>query len=322
MKHIMKLLFGSIPDTVLISDSYGYLLDYNRTEPFEKIKKGVKLKNLIPGCFDSDIGVFRTGGSVYRRQTSPIAAEDGIAGYTVMLSDITAQTVLIEKRREKDGELKNLVAALRRSNQELEDLCLQVKELTDYAEQLRIARVIHDDAGHAITELHTISQMCLELRTSDPARYRELIREGIEICHRVLREEEAQEYESLKDLCERFVSVVQIPCNIRLSGEEPSFLREQYPLIAKILKEAYHNTLDHSYADEMTIETQFSENEVILRITDNGSFHGEFEKGFGLGIMEDSIVSSGGEVQFIAEEGKGFTILVKWGVESKECRTE
>ena len=310
--ELSEKLFFSIPDTAFITDAYGFILDYNRPEPFEKVKKGVKLTKLIPDCFEGETGLFRAEKGVFRRQTSPIIRGGTAAGYTVLLSDITAEAELSEERRARAEELRKLAESLRESNRELESYALRVKELTDYAEQRRIAQVMHDDAGHAITELNAISQMCLALRESDPERCRELIREGIGICERAKKSREEREYGSLAELLEAFRHLVRLPCDIELDGEEPVFLRDKYSVIDGILREAYHNVLDHSLADRMTVSARLSPEKAELIITDNGSFHGKFEKGFGLSAMEERVAASGGSVSFLAETGRGFEIRVLW----------
>ena len=49
---------------------------------------------------------------------------------------------------------------------------------------------------------------------------------------------------------------------------------------------------------------------MTLTLTDDGSFHGTFEKGFGLSAMENAVKASGGTIDFITEEGKGFTVQI------------
>ena len=36
----MRQAFLSLPDTVVITDVYWYILDFNRAAPFDKLKKG------------------------------------------------------------------------------------------------------------------------------------------------------------------------------------------------------------------------------------------------------------------------------------------
>ena len=307
-----KLLFESIPDTVIVTDAYGYILDFNRASPFDTVKKGKKVTALIPGCLETKEGEVRINGGVFRRKTVPIRYRDNVSGYTVMLTDVTEEANITEERRRTGGELKELADALKKSNAELETLVLQTKHLADYTEQLRIAQVIHDDAGHAITELHAICQMCLRLRDSDPERYGELINEGLEICRRSIAAAGRKEYGSLGELLGTFVHLSRIRTEVTVTGDEPPFLKEKYDVIERMLKEASHNTLDHSFADVMTVSAELSEKSAKITVFDNGSFHGEFEKGFGLGVMEENVVASGGRISFIAETGRGFGIIAEW----------
>ncbi len=307
-----KQLFLSLSDTVFVTDAYGYILDYNRTYPFDAVRKGSKITSLVPDALNADDGDFRINGGVFRRRTMPIRYQNNISGYTMMLSDVTEETNVTEERRKTGEELKKLADALKRSNDELEGLVMQAKQLTDYAEQLRIAQTIHDDAGHAITELHTVCQMCLQLKDTDPKRYRELIGEGLEICRRSIAANGKKEYDSLKALLEAFARVCRLKTDLSVIGDEPPFLKEKYELIQQILKEAYHNTLEHSFADAMTISGELSDSCARITISDNGKFHGVFEKGFGLSVLEENVTASGGEISFVAENGRGFGMTIEW----------
>ena len=88
-----------------------------------------------------------------------------------------------------------------------------------------------------------------------------------------------------------------------------------YPVIEEVCKEAYHNTLSHSMADRMMFEVSMDPGSLTIRISDNGSFHGTFEKGFGLSTMEENVRKSGGSISFDVQEGKGFGISAEWRTE-------
>lgn len=305
-------IFNSIPDTVFVTDAYGYILDFNRSYPYKNAKKGMKINHLVPGCLDTSDDTVNVSEKIFKKQVSPIHSKNAISGYTVMLSDVTELMTLTEQRRETKNKLNNLVEELNQKNSELQELALQTKELTEHEEQLRVAQIIHDDIGHSITELFTIAQMCIKLRQSDPERYLKLIRDGKEICRHATLTEQQHQYGSLKELLQYFAHLSRIKVNVSVSGTEPSFLKNQYMLIERICKEAYHNTLDHSFADMITITAELSESTVTISFTDNGSFHGEFEKGFGLSVIENDVISSGGKIEYQTENGQGFGITVTW----------
>ena len=228
------------------------------------------------------------------------------------LADITEEIRLMEQRRSRSRELAKLAEELVKSNEELTDFAIQVKELSDYEEQLRIAKNIHDGYGHAITELYTICRMCRDLKDTDPERCRKLLKDGEGICRAALSKKDEPEYESVSELFRNFAKYSVFPTELHIEGNEPPFLKEKYSLIRSILKEAYHNTLDHSLADRFIITADMNEECAVITFSDNGNYHGIFEKGFGLRTMEENVKAAAGKISFTAENGRGFSITVEW----------
>lgn len=306
-----RTLFLNIPDIVLITDAYGYILDFNRKGPFEIIEKGTKITEVYSD-FPSDAKEIECNGKIYKPQVSSTLRAGKIAGYTVIFTDITENENISKEIQKKNDELDTLTISLKEGNEKLEVLAAKIKEISAYDEQLRIARSIHDDSGHAITEIHAICQMCLKLKNSDINQYHEMIAEGMKLCERALNKKNVSEYKSISDITDRMVRTSQFPIEYSIEGEEPSFAKDLYPIIARILTEAYHNTLDHSLADILYIIFVMSHDRILLKIQDNGKFRGPFEKGFGLLSMEDYVAHSGGSVKFITDEGEGFGIVAFW----------
>ncbi len=310
-----RTLFLNIPDIVLITDAYGYILDFNRKGPFEIIKKGRKITEVYSD-FPSEAKGIECKDKIYKPQVSSTLRAGKIAGYTVIFTDITEKESISKEIQKRNDELDLLTVNLREGNEKLEILAAKIKEISAYEEQLRIARSIHDDSGHAITEIHAICQMCLKLKNSDINQYHEMIAEGMKLCEHALNKKNASEYISISDITDRMVRTSQFPIKCSIEGEEPSFAKDLYPIIARILTEAYHNTLDHSLADVLYINFVMSHDKIILKIQDNGKFRGPFEKGFGLLSMEGYVAHSGGRVKFLAKDGEGFEIVASWEVEN------
>ena len=312
----LEQAFRLLPDVVVITDAYWYVLDYNRMPPFENFRKGKSLVRYMPDCKDLPHDQYRCADRIYQRSISPVYEDQICVGYVAYLADITEKEQLIKLRREKSEELKALTHKQQQANRKLEDYARQIKALSDYEEQKNIARAIHDDAGHAITELNTISRMCLQLRGSDPQQYKRLIEQGIAICRRALKGMSADPDASLEQKLERFRASCPFPVELEMTGEEPPFAAGLRDVIMRICKEAYHNTTAHSMADKLRIQVQMTPEEMILHITDNGHFHGPLEKGFGLTAMEEAVHLCGGTLSFETQEGSGFGILVKWRADS------
>ena len=306
--------FRLLPDTVIITDVYWYILDFNHTAPFDDIRKGWSLTRIMPDCKELPYDRLRCGDKVFRRSVTPVFAQDLHVGYTVYLADITERENLIEQQRRRSAELEALTKRLAKANAELEEYVRQAEALSDYEEQRRIARAIHDDAGHTITALNTLSQMCLQIGQSDVESYEELIDEGIGLCENALKAREKRRYASLRELLETFRDENPFPIELHIDGDEPAFATPLYDVIDRACREAYHNTLSHSLADKLTVEVNMAPEVVRLHITDNGNFRGgrAFEKGFGLTTMEENVRASGGTLAFEAEEGRGFGIAAEW----------
>lgn len=309
----IRILFEKLPDTAIITDAYGYILDYNREICGLELKKGSQLNKIMPGYEKIGEDEYSLGDATFRRRVTPILRNKNIVGYTVLLSDITDAKRLYEQRRELIAKQTELIDETKKVNERLEKYAFQARELSDYEEQLQFARRIHDDSGHAITAIHTICQMCLTMGDEDRQTYHELIREGIEICDRAGSENTGRRCSSIAELLETVAHECRFPIETKIEGQEPEFAVGLYDVIDRICKEAYHNTIDHSLADTLFISALMDERSLTLMIEDNGSFRGEFEKGFGLSMMEENVRKSGGEVEFIAQRGCGFKIVVKWG---------
>jgi len=306
-----KMIFDSFPSPFFILDSFGYILRYNYYVDFKSIKKGRKLTDLIPDCLQNKEGKFIYKNIIFKRITKEIYDGELLVNYAVVLIDVTEKESINTQKQEKQKELQALANDLKESNQELENLLEEIKSLSDYAEQIRLARLIHDNYGHAITDLFMISNMCLESKNKNPSAYRKLIIEGEKIIDKILSPDQF-ETNSIKDLLASLSKISEFPIVITITGEEPDFIKTQYKLIKKICKEAYHNTLDHSLGNQMFINLKMNEEEVILEIYDDGKWHGEFEKGFGLTSMEDNVIASKGKIDFVHQEGQGFKIIIKW----------
>ena len=314
---VIEKAFRLLPDTIIITDVYWYVLDYNRKDPFWPMRKGDNLNRYMADCKSMPNGRYPYDGKVYQRSTTPVFERGIHVGYVVYLADVTEKERLIEKSRIKSAELEELTGKQAQANAELEEYVRQAEALGEYEEQVRIARSIHDDAGHAITMLNTISQMCLQLKDSDPAQYHRLIEEGIALCdsNKIKKQDNSFSDISIKEMLEKLRDDSAFPIELRIQGEEPQFAKPLHKIIEKICQEAYHNTLSHSMADRITIEVNMEPTLLSLRISDNGSFRGTLEKGFGLCTMEESVRASGGTISFEAEEGKGFGIVTEWRAE-------
>ena len=304
----IDLLFSNIPHTVYITDEYGYILDYNNKHPFIKIRKGKNLSNYIKDALEINESKFKYQDKVFKKITTPIYDNTDIVNYVIMLMDITSLEDITNKKLSTQKDLDEAFITLKKSNDDYYKLITQIREITSYGDQIRLSRIIHDNYGHTITEINAISNMLLLCK--DDNKFNELTDLGINIIDKAINKEQ-KNYNSIKELFDSLYKIDEFPVYLNINGVEPIWLKDKYEVISKIFKETYHNTLDHSFGNEMYINF-FLNDEVVLEIYDNGIFHGTFEKGFGLKTMEDYVAKSNGNIEFIAQDGKNFKIIVKW----------
>ena len=308
----LERAFRLLPDTAIITDVYWYVLDFNRAFPFEGLRRGARLTRFMPDCAGFPEDDWALDGRVFRRAVSRVWENGACVGHVAYLADITEEERLVRQRRRRREELERMTREQAEANARLEAYARQVEALMGHEEQLRIARAIHDGAGHAITALNTLSRMCLQLKDADPAQYERRLEEGIDLCRRAAKGQSLCHYDSLTRMLEAFRDTSPFPIDLQISGEETPSVNALCDVVYKACKEAYHNALSHSLGDRLTMQVRMGEAALEIHIFDNGCFRGPFEKGFGLTAMEENVRASGGSVTFEAREGEGFGLRAEW----------
>ncbi|MCR5767073.1 MAG: hypothetical protein K6G45_01110, partial [Lachnospiraceae bacterium] len=82
-------LFMRMPDTAVITDAYGYVLEFNRNDKVTGLRKGLRLTKLVPDMFTLSEGNVKIGDSTYRRVVSTVMSGKHTIGYTIIFTDIT-----------------------------------------------------------------------------------------------------------------------------------------------------------------------------------------------------------------------------------------
>ncbi|WP_283170167.1 sensor histidine kinase [Curtanaerobium respiraculi] len=308
-----KRLFQRLSDTVIVTDAYGYILDFNRKGPFPSMRKGANIERYVPEGIVAGELTCTVGGRAFRRQVSPVAEGGRCVGYVVIFEDITEKKRLCELNAEKNRQLDEAAQEQEKAIAQLREYTHQIEAFADQEERHRVACRIHDEAGHAITDLFTRSQICLLLKDTDPEYYARLLDEGVAICNHALAIGEGEDAQSLGELLRPFADEALIPVHVTIAGDEPGWAAPLRGIIHDICDECYHNVLAHSMADEMAVRLDVDEADLTLIIEDNGRFRGEFRKGFGLSFMEERVRNAGGSVDFCAVPGQGFKVTVVFG---------
>lgn len=207
------------------------------------------------------------------------------------------------------------------SRARLKEAYEQLSETVVYEERNRIAKDIHDNAGHSMTTVIVQTEAARLLIDKDPEEAKkriisanlqarnalEQMRESVHLLAgrqktRPLREE-------LEEIIAQTVGGTEIKarcnfCDVELSEETDRFL-------CNSLKECLANGIRHGGATAFYIELKAEGNFVTLYISDNGrGVDGAIQPGFGLKGIEEKAVALGGSCTFASEKDEGFEVKI------------
>ena len=201
-------------------------------------------------------------------------------------------------------------------------------------ERSRIARDIHDDLGASLTRIAMLSQShrgemqlpesVIKIFDRIFATTRELTRAMDEIVWAVNPRHD--QLDSLASYLSRFafdyLSVAEIRCRLDLPLQLPML-----PVTAEIrhnlflaFKEALHNIVKHSAADEVRVELKLEAAQLAVRVADDGygfepafpadgrAVAGRIACGYGLANMQRRLVEIGGACEIRSSLGHGTTV--------------
>lgn len=217
---------------------------------------------------------------------------------------------------------------LRRALKETDESKAQLKEVYDqlsqtivFEERNRIAKDIHDNAGHSMTTVIMQTEAAKLLIDSDPEEAKNIIisaniqaknaleqmRESVHLL--AGRGNSRPLSEEIKEIIAQSIDGTEL--KIRCDLDDVTIDAEKYRFIINSVKESLANGIRHGKATAFYVEMKKTENEVSLLISDNGcGTDGEPKEGFGLKGMRERAESFGGKCSFSGEAGEGFEVEI------------
>jgi signal transduction histidine kinase len=202
---------------------------------------------------------------------------------------------------------------LARLNAELMDAQGLLAERSRSAERLRIARDLHDVAGHHLTALslaleavrHSPPEQALELLARAQALTRQLLQDVRRVVS-ALRDSEGADLERALATVGAGISRphvhVTAPGTLRIG--DPGRARAALHCVQEIVT----NTIKHSDADNLWLEFTPSPEGITIRAHDDGRGASRISPGLGLTGMKERLESVGGRVAFASAVGRGFEV--------------
>jgi len=241
------------------------------------------------------------------------------------------------KERKRDRELyfqaRRAAAGLVSVNARLQDAVDRTASITRLRERARIARDIHDDVGHTLTALIVQLQAAAEVFLVEPQnlvarlnRLEEMVWSTIQDVRRTvstLRDESAVNIGTIRwqRLCEAFADAAGVDVITRMDESLEIVSSEISETVYRIIQEALTNAYRHGNAEVIDVSMYYDpeEEEILLRISDNGQGAQQFEVGNGLRGIRERVAATKGEIVWQTFPGRGFDLgaVIPWKGEER-----
>ncbi len=197
-----------------------------------------------------------------------------------------------------------------------------LEEVTVLEERQRIAKEIHDTAGHSITTIIMQTEAAKRIIEEDPKEAKlkliaanmqaknalEELRDSVHLLSG--KSADTTLKTALEDIVRESTDGTDI--HIRSMIEDITVSEAKRRFLCNTLKEGISNGLRHGGATAFWFELKKEEDNLVFLLSDNGKGLGEQElkKGFGLTTMQEQVKALGGEITFTSDEDEGFEIRI------------
>ncbi len=229
----------------------------------------------------------------------------------------------LEELEESNRKVRSAYEELEESNKKLQAAYRELHEVTALEERQRIAKDIHDTAGHSITTIIMQTEAAKLVIDSDPAdakrkiaaanlQARNALEELRESVHLLSGDTEQL---SLRDALLAIIheSTDGTGIVIRADIEDITLCKAKYRFLCNTLKEGISNGLRHGNATAFYFELKRKGNKIAFLLSDNGSGmeKSKLKKGFGLKGMCARAEALGGSVHCETEPDEGFELHIE-----------
>lgn len=216
--------------------------------------------------------------------------------------------------------LGKALKALDQSKAELQKAYDDLAEVTLLEERQRIAKDIHDTAGHSMTTviMQTEAAKLIIDKNPEEAKSR-IIAANLQAKHALEELRESVHLlsgisgkQTLKDALQGIINESMDGTGIRIRSDidDAAVSDAKYRFLCNTLKEGISNGLRHGGATAFWFELKQTGKKLEFLLSDNGSGVeiNKLKEGFGLTGMSSRAESLGGDVWFVSEPDEGFEI--------------
>ena len=211
----------------------------------------------------------------------------------------------------------------------LEEAYRELSQTAVYEERNRIARDIHDNAGHSITAVIMQTEAAKLLIDSDPREAKaKMISANIQAKNALNQMRESvhllagrDSSVTLKDELQETIAGTMdgTDIKIRYDIDDVSLPYSKRRFLGNCLKELLANGMRHGGATAFYVELKSDGSTVRLTVSDNGSgLPADFREGFGLKGIREKATYFGGDVFYESQEGEGVEVTVNINLSGEE----
>jgi len=212
------------------------------------------------------------------------------------------------------------VTEVKHQSQQIEELARTVITLVE-RERAEISADLHDSVGQSLVLLKLeLQNMLMKHLGESYAQVRDLVRPLDEVM-RVVRGmshrlspvylKKLGIVTALEDLCEKVSKQSGIELKVSLQALEDVFTENWSIDLYRIVQEALTNAVKHSGATRIDVTAKANENNIVLKVADNGRGRAKAATSSGLGVllMQQRAAAFGGQVRF-ESQNPGYSVLV------------
>lgn len=254
----------------------------------------------------------------------------GSFGFSTYANPLSWSAVLVDELKIAGEIFANALERMNQSNalHELRQDALDAEE----RERTRISRELHDQLGGALTGLkmhsRSLQKQLLDGQASPDQieraqRISEIIDDTLPDVRRICAElrpailDDLDLPEALKWQVDQFEKHTNIPCELDISHNDfPEQEMNRDVAIYRITQELLTNVIRHSKADRVSISLKRMDDDLLLRVSDNGKGIDTLELAkmtgrFGLRGIRERAEHLGGSISIVDPGGKGCTVEAK-----------
>lgn len=237
-------------------------------------------------------------------------------GLLAIALDFVVTTFLL-KFYKTNLELSAALKEADESRARLEEVYEELTSTKVFEERNRIAKDIHDTAGHSMTTVIMQTEAAKLLIDDNPQEAKnriisaniqaknalEQMRESVHLL--AGRDKVHSLKEEIEEVIAQTIDGTDVKARYDLDNAQPD--AEGYRFIVNSLKELLSNGIRHGNATAFYVELKERKDEIFLLVSDNGAgVKGEIQEGFGLRGIREKAEKLGGKLWLSGEEGEGF----------------